>query len=81
MHTSFLLFRFWDLKLVSIDSASNSVVCNQLIFLKNGTIPRKAAKHENPVEFSLKYPLLPIFLKLENVGIKQCFSLLEYYFW
>ena len=57
-HTSFLLFHFWDLKLVPTDAALNllQVVC--LIFFKSVyVVPRKAAKLENPVKFFLKYPL------------------------
>ena len=51
-HTSFLLFHFWDLKLVATDSALNSVLGTQLNFFKNvGIATRKAAKFENPVNF------------------------------
>ena len=54
-HTSFLLFHFWDLKLVPIDSALNLLQVTCLIFFKNvGVVPRKAAKLENPVKIFLK---------------------------
>ena len=71
-HTSFLLFHFWDLKLVPIDSALNLLQVTCLIFFKNvGVVPRKAAKLENPVKIFLKCPLWSIAAKLENVGTKM----------
>ena len=72
VHINFLLFHFWDLKLVPNDSALNSVWGKWLIFFKNvGIVPRKAAKIENPVKFFLKCRLLSIAEKLENVGTKM----------
>ena len=45
-HTIFLIFHFWDLKLVPIDSALNSASGK---FLKNaGVASKKPAKFENP---------------------------------
>ena len=56
--TSFLLFHFWDLKLVSINSALNSAPGNLTHFFKIvGVVPRKAAKLKNQVKFFLKCPL------------------------
>ena len=57
-HTTFLIFHFWDLKLVPIVPALNSVSGNLVIFFKNvGIVARKVAKLENPVKIFLKYPL------------------------
>ena len=50
-HTRFLVFHFWDLKLVPIDSVLNSTSGNLTFwkFLKNvGMVPRKSDKFENP---------------------------------
>ena len=54
-HTSFLLFHFWDLKLVTIDSALNSVSGKRTNFFKNVVVvPRKAAKLQNPAKILQK---------------------------
>ena len=59
VHTSFLLFHFWDFKSVLIYSALNSASGNPAIFFfKNvDVVSRKAARLENPVKISLKCPL------------------------
>ena len=47
-YKSFLLFHFWDLKLVPIDLALNFAL-DKIFFFKNvDVVPRKAAKLENP---------------------------------
>ena len=54
------------------DPALNSVIGILLHFFKNiEIVTRKAAKLENPVNFFLKWPLLSIAAKLENVGTKM----------
>ena len=48
-YTSFLVFHFWDLKIVPINSALNSASDTLLHFFKNvEVVPRKTAKPENP---------------------------------
>ena len=77
-HTTFLLFHFWDLKLVPIVPALNSVSGNFFIFFKNlGIVPRKAAKLENPVKIFLKCLLWSIAAKLENFGTKMFWQIYE----
>ena len=46
-HKSFLVFHFWDLKLVLIDSALNSA-SGKVTFKNVGMVLRKPIKFENP---------------------------------
>ena len=43
-----LVFHFWDLKLVPIDSALNSASDNLTFFKNVGMVPRKPVRFENP---------------------------------
>ena len=53
-HRSFLIFHFWNLKLMLIDSALNSTSF-WLIFFRNAcVVPRKVTKLENPAQILQK---------------------------
>ena len=57
-HTGCLLFNFWDLNLVQIDSALNSASGNLTHVGKNvGAVPRKVPKLGNTVNIFMKCPL------------------------
>ena len=60
--TSFIVFHFWDLKLVPINSALSSISENLTVFFKNiSVVPVKEAKFKIWVKIFLKCPLWPIW--------------------
>ena len=53
-HRNFLIFHFWNLKLMLIDSALNSTSFWLILFKNACVVPRKAAKLENPAQILQK---------------------------
>ena len=53
-HRNFLIFHFWNLKLMIIDSALNSTSFWLILFKNACVVPRKAAKLENPAQILQK---------------------------
>ena len=53
-HRNFLIFHFWNLKLMIIDSALNSTLFWLILFKNACVVPRKAAKLENPAQILQK---------------------------
>ena len=69
-HTSFLLFRFWDLKLVPIDSVLYQIILIIFFFF---FFPKMYAWHqEKQGNFKIQ---LKFFWNVLNVGTKMCLQI------